>query len=59
VPLRKLADARAEGGGLDLLLANRANPLEFRFAESYRAPVFAGVAKLMAGVAQAGHLGKT
>ena len=59
VPLRKLADARAEVGRLDLLVANRPNPLEFLLAEAYRAPVIAGIAKLMAGVAQSGHRGKT
>jgi hypothetical protein len=54
VPLRKLADARAQVGTLELLVANRQNPLEFRLSEGYRAPVIAGITKLMAGVAQ-GH----
>jgi len=54
IPLKKLADARAEVGRLELLVANRPNPLEFEFSEAYRAPVIAGVAKLMAGAAQAG-----
>ncbi len=55
VPLRKLADARAEVGRLELLVANKPNPLEFQFSEAYRAPVIAGIARLMAGVAQAGR----
>jgi hypothetical protein len=58
VPLRKLADVRAEVGRLELLVANKPNPLEFQFSEAYRAPVIAGIAKLMAGVEQAGHSGK-
>jgi hypothetical protein len=55
VPLRKLADVRSTVGTLQLLVANRANPLEFKLAEAYRAPVIAAAVKLMAGVAQAGH----
>lgn len=55
VPLRKLADARAEVGKLELLVANKPNPLEFQFSEAYRAPVIAGIVKLMVGVAQAGR----
>ncbi len=58
IPLKKLADARAEIGRLELLVANRPNPLEFQLSEAYRAPVIAGAAKLMAGVAQAGLRGK-
>jgi hypothetical protein len=58
VPLKKLADARADVGKLELLVANRPNPLEFNLSESYRAPVIAGAAKLMAGAAQAGPHGQ-
>lgn len=58
IPLKKLADARASIGRLELLVANRPNPLEFQLSEAYRAPVIAGAAKLMAGVAQAGLRGK-
>jgi hypothetical protein len=54
IPLKKLADARAGAGKLELLVANRPNPLEFELSEAYRAPVIAGAAKLMAGAAQAG-----
>ena len=54
VPLKKLADARADVGRLELLVANRPNPLEFTLSEAYRAPVIAGAAKLMAGASQAG-----
>lgn len=57
VPLKKLADARAGIGKLELLVANRPNPLEFNLSEAYRAPVIAGAAKLMAGAAQAGQRG--
>ncbi len=58
IPLKKLADARAGIGRLELLVANRPNPLEFRLSEAYRAPVIAGAAKLMAGAAQAGPGGR-
>lgn len=54
VPLKKLADARAEIGVLELLVANRVNPLEFRLTEGLRAPYIAGVAKIMAAVAGMG-----
>ncbi len=58
VPLKKLGDARAEVGKLELLVANRPNPLEFQLSEAYRAPVIAGAVRLMAGAAQAGPRGK-
>jgi hypothetical protein len=54
IPLKKLADARAEIGMLELLVANRQSPPAFRLTEAYRAPVIAGAAKLMAGAAQIG-----
>jgi len=58
IPLKKLADVRAEVGRLEILVANRPNPLEFQLSEAYRAPVIAGAAKLMAGVAQSGPRGE-